>query len=336
MRNIRAVLFLALGCSAVAADPVRLSGRAMGTTWAVAFTQPAAPIGSSELSRRVSQRLEELEQAFSTYRADSELSRFNAANTTDWVPVSREVAFVAEESRTVSVLTEGAFDPTVEPLVCLWGFGSTARTSLPSTSEIASARVRVGWRKVETRTKPPALRRTAEGVRADFSSMAKGFASDVISELLTEAGATRNFVQIGGDVRTGGGDALAWQVGVEEPIAGESKLACVIALRGGAVSTSGDYRNHFLYGGRRYGHIIDPRTGEPVSNDLASVCVIASTCARSSALATGLFVLGRERGWELARREGLACAFFVREGNAIRRVATPEFERVIVSAFARR
>jgi len=110
----------------------------------------------------------------------------------------------------------------------------------------------------------------------------------------------------------------------------------VVHLAGQALSTSGDYRNFFQVERRRYGHIIDPRTGEPVANGLASVCVIAPTCARSSALATGLFVLGRGRGWELAQREGLACAFFVREGETIRRVATPEFERMIVNAFAQR
>jgi thiamine biosynthesis lipoprotein len=279
----------------------------------------------------VAVRLEELEQQFSTYRESSELSRFNANRGTAWIPVSAELARVAEESRAVSELTGGAYDPTVGPLVRLWGFGAQRRAgALPMEAEISVARERVGWRNLEARAETPALRKVHAEVSADFSSMAKGFASDEIGRLLVAEGVGNFFVQIAGDVKCGGhaGDGGPWRVGIEEPRDDGRALACAVALADQAVSTSGDYRNFFLSDGRRYSHIIDPRTGQPAATGLASVSVVHASCARSSALATALFVLGPEAGFALAARERLACLFILRDGARFIQRSTPEFERL--------
>jgi thiamine biosynthesis lipoprotein len=187
------------------------------------------------------------------------------------------------------------------------------------------------------RLEDSALRKTHADLAADFSSMAKGFASDAVAALLETLGAPNHFVQVGGDIRTGGrGGENAWRAGIEEPIVEAHRIARVVALSGEALSTSGDYRNFFVVDGRRYGHVIDPRTGWPVNalaspsrgdSTLAAVSVVHATCAQSSAWATALFVLGVEDGWRVATRERLACLFFVREGERIVPRATPEFER---------
>lgn len=324
------VLVCALVCHG--SDPVILSGRAMGTNWTVKFVPPAAPVEREAITRRVSARLEELEQQFSTYRADSELSRFNANRGPEWIPVSAELARVAMDSRAISELTGGAFDPTVGPLVRLWGFSAQRRVgALPTEAEIATARERVGWRDLEARGDSPALRKARGEIAADFSSMAKGFASDEIGRLLGAAGVENFFVQIAGDVKCGGlaGDGRPWRVGIEEPRdAGPAALACVVALANQALSTSGDYRNFFLFEGRRYGHIIDPRTGRPASTGLAVVSVVDASCARSSALATALFVLGPDAAFELAVRERIAALLILRDGARFTPRATPEFERL--------
>lgn len=314
-----------------AAEPVVISGRAMGTTWTVKLRPPPARAPShspTTLQPLIVAHLEHLEAIFSTYRPASELSRFNANPSTEWLPVSRELAHVAEASRRISELTSGAFDATVAPLVALWGFGLTRRTDAPpSDSALAAARLRVGYRQLDVRLDPPALRKHSAHLTADFSSLAKGYAADSLSTLLASLGAPDHFVQIGGDIKTAG--PQPWFVAIENPRASSSRppspgLAATLSLANQSLSTSGDTRNFTFINGRRYGHIIDPRSGRPVSGHLASVSVVHASCAESSALATALFVLGPEAGFALALRENLACLFIDSDATTTAR-STPAF-----------
>lgn len=324
--RICAAVVLFAATRAFAAEPVALTGRALGTTWTVKFLQPAPPLNPATLTARISATLERLEQQFSTYRPNSELSRFNTARTTDWITVSPELARVATDCRALSVLTGGAFDATIFPLVDLWGFGPQRRSGPPpSATEISAARSRTDFRRLESRASPPALRKTSANLAADFSSMAKGFAADTIAAQLSALGSTDHYVQIGGDIATVG--PRPWRVAIEQP-AGSAPLAHVFDLAGQSLSTSGDAHNSFTHAGRRYGHILDPRTGEPVASPLASVSVIAPTCAQSSARATALFVLGPDAGFALAVRERWSALFLIREGPSFTAHPTPEFTRL--------
>ena len=324
--RVCAAVVLFAATRAFAAEPVALTGRALGTTWTVKFLQPAPPLNPATLTARISATLERLEQQFSTYRPNSELSRFNTARTTDWITVSPELARVATDCRALSVLTGGAFDATIFPLIDLWGFGPQRRSGPPpSATEISAARSRTDFRRLESRASPPALRKTSADLAADFSSMAKGFAADTIAAQLSALGSTDHYVQIGGDIATAG--PRPWRVAIEQP-AGSAPLAHVFDLAGQSLSTSGDAHNSFTHAGRRYGHILDPRTGEPVASPLASVSVVAPTCAQSSARATALFVLGPDAGFALAVRERWSALFLIREGPSFTAHPTPEFTRL--------
>ncbi len=326
-----------------AAEPVALAGRAMGTTWSAKFLPappPAPALDPALVTTRLAAALEHLETLFSTYRPDSALSRFNASSSTDWYPVSPELARVALEARRISELTAGAFDVTLDPLIRLWGFGPAGRRhTLPPDTAIAAARGRVDYRRLSARLAPPALRKSAAELSADFSSLAKGFAADTLSDLLTTLGAPDHFVQIGGDLKTAG--AHPWRTGIESPpvlavpvaprptaTPAPPALAAIVTLSGQALSTSGEAHNFMTVAGRRYGHILDPRTGRPVAGSLASVSVVHPTCATSSALATALFVLGADAGFALATREHVAALFLVRDGASLVPRATPEFARL--------
>ncbi len=330
--------------SQAASESITLRGRAMGTAWSVTI-RPDQPIDAPVLERAIRERLEQLEQHFSTYRTRSELSQFNASARTypDWIPVSPEMATVAAESRRISELTLGAFDATVAPLVRLWGFGPRRRSgnSLPNENEIRSIRLSVDWRSLEVRLNPPALRKLSANLEADFSSLAKGFAADEVSRLLTKAisGAATHLVQIGGDTRASpGGGATSpnrvgsksdWYMAIESADVGNPSPAAVIDVKGQALSTSGDYRNFFTLNGERYGHIIDPRTGRPASSSLAAVSVVHASCATSSALATALFVMGTEEAFRFATEHRLPCFLQIREGSNLTRRMTPEFAALL-------
>ena len=319
------LVWIGVIATAVAAEPAAISGKAMGTTWTVKWMQPSPALTPTEVERRVAARLEELEQQLSTYRPASDLSRFNASGTTGWISVLPELAALAAQSRELSTLTDGAYDATVWPLVQLWGFGAQRRSGpLPTAAEIARGRALVDWRALEVRSSPPALRRTRPGVTADFSSMAKGFSADAVSALLAGLGATNHLVLIAGDVRSAGAgpDGLGWRVAIEHALTG---VARVVTLTGEALGTSGDYRNFFEQDGRRYGHILDPRSGEPVRGALAAVSVVAATSAEASSRATALFVLGADAGLRFASEHRWAALFQVREGDAITLRATAAF-----------
>lgn len=310
-------------------DSVSLGGDTMGTQYQLRIVAPQQTEAALHAGTR--DRLEEVDAAMSTWRADSELSRFNARRTTDWVPISPALHAVLQTALALSTLTDGAFDVTVGPVVNLWGFGPTRRPSTPpADSALAAARERVGYRLLEVADDPPRLRKRRVDVYIDLSAIAKGYAVDRVADWLRQTGHGDFLVEIGGELSSRGrrADGTPWQVGVAWPEADTAEVARVIALENTALATSGDYRQYFEFEGRRYSHEIDPATGRPITHALASVTVLDAACMRADALATGLLVLGPERGPALARRLGIAALFLVHRRHGFDAITTGDFPSV--------
>jgi thiamine biosynthesis lipoprotein len=261
----------------------------------------------------------------STYRDDSELSRFNQSPAGKWFPVSAPTAQVVAAAQDISHKTGGALDVTVGPLLALWRFGPDELASknvrhdftLPSDDLINAARDKVGYKKLDVRIDPPALKKSADGVEVDLSSIAPGFAVDRIADILIGHGIENFMVEIGGEVRAVGqrDDGKPWRVAVERPIVERREMQMALPLVDAAISTAGDYRKYFEHEGRKYSHIIDPTTGRPVAHDLASVTVVADTCIEADGWDTALVVLGPERGFRFADQNGIAALFISRGGG---------------------
>ena len=315
------------GCGERAPRTLVLEGEVMGTTWHAQIVETQAPADAATLRRGIVAAFDAVDAAMSTWKPASELSRFNAARSTDWVPVSAPTAEVVALAREVSARSGGAFDVTVGPLVDLWGFGAAPRTALPSEEELAAARADVGWRLLEVRASPPALRKQRPGVAADLSGIAKGHALDRAMAFLHEAGCRHALVELGGEVRASGrrADGTGWRVGIERPSPDGGAVEAVARLEDRALATSGDYRRYVVEDGRRLSHILDPRTGRPKRHALASVTVVAPRAAEADAWATALLVLGPDEALALARREGLAALLLVWEGERLVARATPGF-----------
>ncbi len=312
---------------------VSFNGRTMGTFYSVKFPRTDAPVDVAKLHREVDALLDRLEGQMSTYRTNSELSHFNAQRDTNWFLVSIEFARCVAEAQRVSQLTAGTFDVTIDPLVRLWGFGPDRHTgSVPSEKSIREARRRVDFRKLAVRTEPPALRKADPQLSIDLSGIAKGFAADAIGEFLEERGLTNFLVGIAGEQRARGRSAAGspWRVGVERPDTKGTELQCVVELANLALSTSGNYRNYFERDGRRYSHVIDPRTGWPVTNTLASVSVVHASSTTADALAKPLMVMGPEVGFAFAVKENIAALFIVLCDGHFESKPTPAFERLIL------
>ena len=305
----------------------------MGTTWNVKVVSGAA-LGKLEdqAAAAVRAALEDVNSKMSTYVADSELSRFNTHRTAEPFPVSAETLAVFVEAKRVGEFTEGAFDVTVGPLVNAWGFGPGERRSDLDQAAVDELRARTGWDKLIINEGESTLVKLEPALYCDLSAIAKGYAVDRVAESLEEIGLTDYMIEVGGEVRAAGlnTQGRAWRIGIEKPPENGGGMQRVVGLDGLALATSGDYRNYFERAGKRYSHEIDPATGYPVEHRTASVSVIEPTCAAADALATGLIVMGEERGFAKAVELDVAAQFLVREGDGFVEKTTPAFDRLTV------
>ncbi len=329
-RMAASLLAVALATPAVSAAErlTVFTGETMGTTFTVKVVDLPRAVDRAGVAQVIEARLADVDGAMSTYREDSELSRFNRSRSTDWVAVSAPTVSVIEAALAVSRLTAGAFDVTVGPLVNLWGFGATPPgRGLPTEAEVRTAMARVGYRYLHTRRAPPGVRKQRAELYVDLSAIAKGFAVDEVARALEDRGIGRYLVEVGGELRAGGlnHDDRPWAVAIEQPRAEIRSLQRLVRLEDKAIATSGDYRRFIEVGGKRYSHTIDPRSGHPVDHRLASVAVIHASALQADALATALMVLGEQDGFALARREGIAALFLLRELDRFVELATPGF-----------
>ncbi|WP_421902125.1 FAD:protein FMN transferase [Maridesulfovibrio sp.] len=320
-------LLILVGCGNDSA-PVRLQGKAIGTTYSIVAYGLPDGLDAQKMHQGVEQVVADVNVVMSLFKPDSELSRFNKYDGADWFPVSKELAGVVRTAKTISLLTGGAFDITVAPLVNLWGFGPEKRPNkIPTAGQIKNAQAEIGADFVEVRIDPPALRKLKQGISIDLAAIAKGYCVDAVSGWLKDKGVSDFMVEIGGEIRTAGtkpGDA-PWLIGVEKPVAGGRSVQAVIELNGKAMATSGDYRNYFEADGKRYSHIIDPVIGKPISHNLVSVSVVEDSCTMADALVTGLMVLGPEQGINLAEKHKLSAFFIVRTEDGFAETATGDF-----------
>lgn len=310
-----------------------IAGATMGTNYSVKITHLPPSLDRRALRTAIEQRLETVNRQMSNWRAESEISLFNAGQSSSWAGVSPDTLAVIEEALRVSRLSDGAFDPTIGPLVDLWGFGpASAGRQVPPHGRIQEALGKIGFRHVRTRRVPAAVTKNRPDIEVDLSGIAKGFAVDKLAEHLEEQGVFHYLVEIGGELRARGLSPRrrAWRIGVERPIAGRRAIQRIVALDGGAIATSGNYRIFFEDDSARYSHIIDPRSGEPVDHELASVTVIGRSTMQADALSTALMVLGPDAGYELALRKEIAALFIVKGRKSFAEVSSPAFERYLL------
>ena len=311
------------------AETVSLTGQTMGTTYSIKVITPSAQI-AEDLKTQVDQRLTELDGAMSTWKPESEVSRFNAFESTDeWFPIGRDTFQVVRLALEMSSRTDGAFDITAAPIIGLWSFGASSRDSFvpPSESEIQATLELVGFDKIELSDEPPRIRKSVAGLNIDLSAIAKGYAVDEIASILDSQQLGDYMVEIGGEVIVSGQreDNTAWRIGIEAPQKNARELAVAIPLVETAIASSGDYRNFFEYEGKSYSHIVDPRTGKPAAGDLTAISVLSKDCATADAIATAMLVLGFEAAHQWCQENGISALLFERNGKKVSHSTTNEF-----------
>lgn len=312
-----------------------LSGFTMGTTFQVQLLDIPAGMERQTLVEEIGAMLGRLDrEIFSTYAANSELSRLNRHGVGTPFTVSREMLEVLLMARDISELSAGAFDVTVGPLVNLWGFGPeiNVQEQVPADTAIEQALENVGYQHLLIEAGNFRVRKTRE-IFIDLSAIAKGYAVDQLAAYLDSLGAESYFLEIGGELKIKGlkPGGESWVPAIEAPLDEASRVYEIFYNRGDtlAVAGSGDYRNYFEQDGIRYSHEIDPRDGRPIDHNLAAAYVIDESAARADALATAYMILGLEQARALAERNGQAAYFIYKEGEGFADYVTPAFQRYL-------
>ncbi len=300
------VILLLASCSSAGR---RKGGRweALGTVCSVnAFED-----GNEDLYTAIAVRLQEIDSAFNVNRPDSSLSKINWAAGKSPVVVEQDVITVIRSALSFAERSDGAFDPTIGPLVVLWDICGD-NPKVPSQREIDAALSLVNWRKLRLDEESASVFLEEEGMRLDLGGIAKGYAADEIVKILQKRKVKRAVIDLGGNIYVFGGkkDGSLWKVGVKNPADKGASVASVLSVEGNlSVVTSGNYERFFVSEGKRYHHIINPKTGYPGENELASVTIISASSMEADAMSTTAFLLGEKAFSKAFPRAKYVCIF---------------------------
>lgn len=310
----------------------KFNGPTMGTTYQVVYAGDEV----KEIQAGVDSVLEVVNASLSTYIPSSTISKVNQSATGAPMDAMMRINFL--KSAEVWLKTDGAFDPTVGPLVNAWGFGFKKMAGKVDSALIDSLMALVGWEKL--RISGDSLLKSLPGVTVDFSALAKGYGVDEVGRYLESRGIANYIVEIGGELRAAGKKAkgFSWMAGIEKPVddqTGNSKvLAYTLPLNDRSMATSGDYRNFYIENGRKYAHTIHPKTGYPAASNLLSASIIASDCMTADAFATACMVMGFEAAKSLIEKEeGLEAVLIYSDASgALKQYVSPGLQKWVIKA----
>lgn len=310
------ILLLFAGCGQPAPEISKFEGFTQGTTYHISYWAKEAVDGKA-IESAVEGAFADIDKALSNYRPDSDIEIFNQYPSADSQEVGEEIVGLIKVARDVGQASEGCYDLTIKPLFELWGFKGDTLT-IPEEAVLKTAMAEVGLDKV-TIVDEKHLQKPA-GVTVDVSSVAQGYSVEKVSRLLEQRGIHDYLVEVGGELKTHGHkpDGSGWRIAVEKPLPGQQRLLKVLTMpidQPLAVMTSGTYRHYFDVNGIRYSHILDARSGRPVSHDLVAVTVLHADPTVADAWSTALLCVGQQQGMQLANQARLKALFVQQQGE---------------------
>jgi thiamine biosynthesis lipoprotein len=320
------LISLLAGCSFSSKDEIHsFSGFSIGTSYSIKYVAATAEVEALQLG--VEGVLSKVNKLMSTYLPNSDVSRVSRAEAGELTRVDELTLNVLHAALQIAEDTEGNFDPTIAPLVNLWGFGPTPRNNqLPDEHEIDQLTQLVGYKALLLDDDNVTVKKT-EYRELDLSAIAKGYAVDLIADYLEQRGIVNYLVEVGGEMRLSGSkpNNEAWRIAIEKPDVSQRSAIKTLEIENAAVATSGDYRNYFELEGVRYSHTIDPATGYPIKHNLASVTVIMDRCMAADAYATAFLVMGIDKALQFVEDQKIGALFILKEGDEFKVIQSSEF-----------
>ncbi len=282
-----------------------ISGKTMGTTYMV------KAVNSTVSKTTIDNRLWQINNTFSTWDSASELSKLNNAPVNKWIDISNDLYLVLAQAKKINQQTQGFFDPGIGKLIDLWGFGAVSSSIKPTRKAIEESKIEAS---IDNLVLDNNKVKKLKDISINLSAIAKGYGVDEIARLLANNGADSFMIEIGGEVFARGSNLGSnWVVGIEMP---NNQTPIAIKLKNEAVASSGDYRNYFIWEGKKYMHIINPNTGLPAKTDLSSVSVINSKTMLADAYATAMMAMGSEKAQSLANKLNLKTIMILNEEHS--------------------
>lgn len=333
MNRLLSVTFLALGLTLAGCQSeereIALEGSVQGTTYHVKIIPNGVPISRDAIHRQIEDVFADIDRKLSNYREDSEISVLNRQRTTDWLAVSPEIAQVIDIAKQVYRRSNGCYDLTVKPIFDLWGF-SRHENRVPADPEIAQVLRHVGMSRVEVDLAGHRVRKQDPELSIDLSSIAQGYSVAAIAALLEQQGISAYMVEIGGELKVKGSkaDGSPWRIAIEKPTPFTREVQRILEFhqqQGTAVMTAGTYRNFFEEKGKVFSHIIDPRTGRPVTHHLLSVSVLHDDPTWADAWDTALLCVGEAEAARIAEAEHLKALLIYQDGQTLKEIMSTAF-----------
>lgn len=316
--SIFPIILVLSGCTQSPSETL-LSGGTQGTTYHIKFVlNKDKSTKIEDAARLISSTLAQIDTKLSNYRDDSEISRINRTENPEWISASKEIIELLSVSQTVYEKSQGCFDLTIKPLFDLWGF-SQHEPKIPKQSDIDALLPHIGMSLLEVDANNQRLRKKDPKLKIDLAGIAQGYSVGQVAKQLEGLSIENYMVEIGGEMMVKGrkADGQAWRIGIEAPTPSSRTLRKVITLnkpQAKAVMTAGTYRNFFDDNGKTYSHILNPKTGWPISHHLHSVTVIHDDPTWADAWDTALLCMGEENAIKISEQEKLNV-FLVYETN---------------------
>lgn len=303
------LMMCSLSACQKSSDETELSGEAQGTTYHIKLVMKGATVPAAEVHHQITTTLAEIDAQLSNYREDSEISRINKKEDTEWQSISKEITSLLVIANYVYERSGGCYDLTIKPLFDLWGF-SDHNNQVPSQAQIDQLLPHIGMPLLEIDEPKQRIRKKDPKLKIDLSSIAQGYSVGVVAKLLEALGIQNYLVEIGGEMmvkgrKANGGD---WRVAIETPIPYSHEIQRIIDVReqnGTAIMTAGTYRNFFEENGKTYSHILNPKTGRPITHQLRSVTVMHDDPTWADAWDTALLCVGEQEAARIADEKHL-------------------------------
>ncbi|MDZ7878319.1 MAG: FAD:protein FMN transferase [Saprospiraceae bacterium] len=322
------LVLLLFSCKKKEQTYTKITGKAQGTTYAITFENKHQVL----LRGEIDSIFNVIDKSMSLWDSSSSISKFNQA--AESYAVDDHFGAVFKKSQDVYALSEGAFDPTVGTLIKHLGFVRKNKLPAPTQQTIDSLLQNVGFSKASL--KGQTIFKTHRHVQLDFNAIAQGYTVDVLAAQLEKHQINDYMVELGGEVITKGKNkqGSTWRIGIEKPTENDAdqqnSVQNILGLTNVSLATSGNYRNFIEKDGKRFSHIINPKTGKSAEQTVLSVSVLAPTCAEADAWATAFMVLGKDKSLELAQKMGFDIQIIMSKDKGLDIVQTEGFKKRII------
>ncbi len=308
----------------------QLKGNTMGTYYIIDLVNVPKKLKIKKIEKEVRDTLEKTNKILSNWDKNSEISIINKFNKTTPIKISNELNEVFKTATNINVNTNGFFDITLDPIIELWGFGYKSKQiqTVPTEQQIKNTLSLVGQRSLlSINYDNKELTKKNKNLTINLSPIGKGFGIDLIGRKLDQLGVKNYLINIGGDILTKGHNKKRknWIIGIENPNLDVKLIKEIVNITNKGLATSGDYKNFFTENGKRYSHIINPKTGKPITHKTKSVTVIHDNSMKADGWATALLALGRMEGLKIAEKEKIAVLFIDKVDGKLKKFKSNKF-----------